>query len=237
MRRAAAIGLVLAAGALPAAPADAARPPAVRQLVVLPTGQGYQETLRATETTVRVGRRRCRVGAATPLAALARADLPRLAIDDFGRCSRRARDAAGLYVRAIGRHSGRGSDGWVYKVGNRQATAGAADPAGPFGRGRLPSRARVTWFYCRFDEAARGCQRTLAVRARPEPGGVAVRVLAYDDRGRAIPGAGATVRSGDVTATADADGLARLALPPGGHVVRAEQDGLVRSFDEAVRVG
>ena len=238
MRRAAVIGLALAAGVMPAT-ADAAGGSVVRQLVVLPTGEGHQETVRASETTVQVGRRRrrCRVGAGTPLAALARAELPRLVIDDFGDCSRRARDAAGLYVRAIGGHRGRGSDGWVYKVGNRQASAGAGDPAGPFGRGRLRSRARVTWFYCRFDEAARGCQRTLAVRPRPDASGVGVRVIAYDDRGRGIPAAGATVRAGDTAATTDATGFARLELPAGRHRVRAEQDGLVRSFDEAVTVG
>jgi hypothetical protein len=95
----------------------------------------------------------------------------------------------------------------------------------------------VTWFYCRFDEAARGCQRTLAVRARPDAGGIAVRALAYDDRGRGIPAAGAVVRSGDATATADANGFARLELAPGRHLVRADQEGLVRSFDEAVTVG
>jgi hypothetical protein len=39
-----------------------------------------------------------------------------------------------------------------------------------------------------------------------------------------------------VTATADATGFARLALPSGRRRVRAEQDGLVRSFDEAVVV-
>lgn len=233
MRRALAIGLVIAAGATPAA-AEAARGPVVRQLVVTPGGRAYAETVRARETTVAVGRRRCRVPGATPLAALARAELPRLRLLDFGSCSRRARDASGLYVKAIGRHRGFRSSGWVYKVGNRQATAGAADPAGPFGRGRLRSRSRVLWFFCQAAED--GCQRTLAVRARPEPGGVAVRALAYDDQGRGVPAAGATVRAGTATATADASGFARLSLPAGRYRVRAEQDGLIRSFDEAVAV-
>lgn len=232
----------LAAGAPAAASAPdtagaAARGPLVRQLVVPPSGRAFGQTVRADAATVRAGRSRCGVGRGTPLAALARARLPRLRILDFGNCSRRARDAAGLYVKAIGRFRGRGSDGWVYKVGNRQATAGAADPAGPFGRGRLRSGARVLWFYCRFDAAAKGCQRTLAVRSRPEAGGAAVRVLAYDDRGRALPAAGATVRSGSVEALTDSGGFARLALPAGRHRLRAEQAGRVRSFDEVVTVG
>ena len=233
MRRAVVIGLVIAAGVTPAA-AEAARGPVVRQLVVLPTGRAYADTVRAADTTVRVGRRRCAVAAATPLAALVRGDLPRLRILDFGACSRRARDAAGLYVKAIGRHGGFRDSGWVYKVGNRLATAGAADPTGPFGRGRLRTRARVLWLFC--ESAADGCQRTLALRVRPESGGVAVRVVAYDEEGRGVPAAGATVRSGDVSATTDASGFARLAMPSGRHRVRAEQDGLVRSFDEAVTV-
>ena len=233
MRRAAVIGLVIAAGAVPAA-AEAARGPVIRQLVVLPTGRAYADTVRASETLVRVGRRRCRVGAATPLAALARVDLPRLRILDFGSCSRSARDAAGLYVKAIGPHRGFRDTGWVYKVGNRLATAGAADPTGPFGRGRLRSRTRVLWLFC--ESAEDGCQRTLAVRARPEPGGVAVRVVAYDDDGRGVPAAGATVRSGSVAAVADSAGFARLPLPAGRHRVRAEQQDRVRSFDEVVTV-
>lgn len=94
----------------------------------------------------------------------------------------------------------------------------------------------MLWFYCRLDSEG-SCQRTLALRARPEPGGVAVRVLAYDDRGRGVPAPGATVRSGETAAVADASGLARLALPPGRHRLHAEQEGRIRSFSEAVTVG
>lgn len=233
MRRAALPALLLAL--LAAAPAEARRGPVVKQLVVTSSGRAYADTVRASAATVRVGRRRCAVAAATPLAALWRSDVPRLALRDFGRCSRRARDAAGLYVRAIGRDRGRGRSGWVYKVGNRQGTAGAADPSGPFGRGRLRGRPRVLWFYCRLDRDG-SCQRTLALRARPEPGGVAVRVLAYDDRGRAVPAAGATVRARGASAVADGSGLARLALPAGRHRLHAVQDGRIRSFDEVVTV-
>lgn len=227
----AAVGLAL----LAAAPAEARRAPVVKQLVVTSSGRAYADTVRASATTVRVGRRRCRVSQSTPLAALARSDVPRLSIRDFGRCSRRARDASGLYVRAIGRDRARGRDGWVYKVGNRQGTAGAADPSGPFGRGRLRGRPRVLWFYCSLDDEG-SCQHTLALRARPEPGGAAARVLAYDDQGRSVPAAGAMVRAGGRSAVTDASGLARLALPAGRHRIHAEQDGRIRSFDEVVSV-
>ena len=234
--RATALGAVAVLAAA-APPAHAARAPLIDQLVVTVSGRGYVDTVRARETTVRVGRRRCAVPQGTPLAALARAELPRLALRDFGSCSARPRDAAGLFVAGIGRDRNRGRDGWVYKVANRQGTAGAADPSGPFGRGPLRRRSRITWFYCRFDERARSCQRTLVLRARPQPDGtVAVRVLAYDDAGRAVPAGGATVRAAGTTTTTDSTGLARLSLPPGRHRLRAEQAGAVRSFDEVVTV-
>ena len=78
------------------------------------------------------------------------------------------------------------------------ATAGAADPSGPFGRGRLKRGQRVTWFYCRLGEG--GCQRTLALTARAGPGAVDVTVRGYDDEGGGVPIEGATVRAGAVSA-------------------------------------
>ena len=87
---------------------------------------------------VRIGRRRCASATGTPLAALVRArPSRRIGLKDFGSCSRRARDGAGLFVRRIGPDANRGNDGWVYKVGRKVATAGAGDPSGPFGRRRL----------------------------------------------------------------------------------------------------
>ena len=235
-RAAALAAAALAACAAAAPPAHARTAPLVDQLVVMKSGRAYQDTVRAKAVTVRVGRKRCAVATGTPLAALLRSDVPRVRLRDFGNCSRSARDAGGLYVRSIGRDAERGRGGWVYKVGNRQATAGAGDYAGPLGRGRLRRRTRVLWFYCVPDSGGR-CPRTLAIRVRVQADGVAVRVRAYDDEGRGVPAAGATVRAGGVSAVADASGLALLALPPGRHRVHAEQDGLVRSFGEVVRVG
>ena len=89
--------------------------------------------------SVRVGGRRCAVGRATPLSALAGTRL-KLGFRDYGSCGRSPRDAGALYVKRIGSERARGADGWVYKVGRRAGTTGAADPSGPFGRGKLQAR-------------------------------------------------------------------------------------------------
>ena len=226
-----------------AAGADAPRPsraqgtataPVVEQLVAFRSGRVVGGKLRARAVTVRVGRRRCAVGAATPLASLVRARPGRLRIRDYGSCSPRARDAGGLYVRSIGSEHGRGQNGWVYKVGHTLATAGAGDPAGPFGRGRLRAHQRVTWFFCLY---RRGCQRTLALRASVIAAGrVAVRVRGYDDDARGVAVSGARVSGGGRSGTTDAAGTAQLQLPPGRYTVRAAKPGLVRSFGERVVV-
>jgi hypothetical protein len=232
-------GVVAAAVlAVAAAPAAAAKYPRVDQLVAFRDGTALQQAATAKAVKVKVGSRTCTVGAATPLAALVRIDPPKLRLRDYGSCSDRARDAAGLFVRAIGPDANKGFDGWVYKVGQKLATAGSADPSGPFGNGRLKDGQRVTWFYCRLDKDTHSCQRTLVARPKPSgPGQVTVTVRAYDDHGKSIPAAGATVRSGDASATAGADGVAVLALPAGRHRVHAERAGDVRSFDAEVDVG
>ncbi|MDQ4049651.1 MAG: carboxypeptidase-like regulatory domain-containing protein, partial [Actinomycetota bacterium] len=215
-------------------PAGASRSPVVEQLVVFRGGSALGGKVRAGATTVRVGRRRCAVGAATALATLIHARPGRVGIEDYGSCSRRAADAGGLYVRSIRSERGRGQSGWVYKVGHKLATAGAGDPAGPFGRGRLRPRQRVTWFFCLHSG---GCQRTLALRATALPGGIAsVRVRGYDDGGKGIPVAGATVSAGGVAALTDDSGIAQLRLPSGRYTVRAAKPGLVRSFGERLDV-
>jgi hypothetical protein len=137
-------------------------------------------------------------------------------------------------VNSIRGERNRGQDGWVYKVGHRGATAGAADPSGAFSRGRLRRGQRVTWFFCRLRDG--GCQRTLGLAARAEAGAVKVTVRGYDDEGRGVPVEGATVSAGSVTAVSGADGSARLALPAGRHRLVADKDGLVRSFGERVVV-
>lgn len=225
------IAAALAAAAI-AAPGAAA--PSVAQLVVFKSGRALSGRVSSRGVRVRVGRRRCAVGSGTALAALVRARPGRIRLRDFASCSGRASDAGGLYVAAIGRERERGTGGWVYKVGRKAATAGAADPSGPFGSGRLRRGQRVTWFYCL---RAGDCQLTLELRARVEAGAAVVTVRGYDDDGKGRPVAGATVAGGGASALTDAQGRARLAPKRGRHLLHAQKRGLIRSFDEPVAVG
>jgi hypothetical protein len=230
----AAAGPISASGS-PEAGAAAKRGPKVEQLIVFRGGTAVGKTVRANAATVAIGRRRCALASGTPLATLVRSRPGRLRLRDFGACSKRPADGGGLFVRAIRNDVNSGQRGWVYKVGRKAATAGAADPSGPFGAGRLHSGQRVTWFYCVLTN--RSCQRTLDLAAVAEGGGaVRVTVRAYDDNGKGIPAAGAIVRGGGGTAVAGADGVARLALAPGGVRLHATQPGAIRSFTERVTV-
>src|SRR5204863_6657050 len=134
-----------------------------------------------------------------PLAALVHSGVGPLSLRDYGSCSKRPADGAGLFVAAIDGDRNRGSDGWVYKVGNVLGTAGAADPSGPLGRGRLRVGARVTWFWCHVTARDNGCPHTLAVAPKAGTGSLTVRVQRYDDRGKAFAAAGATVHAGNAT--------------------------------------
>ena len=184
----------------------------------------------------RVAGRTCRIGAATPLSVLLATRLP-LGLRDYGRCGERPRDAAGLYVTRVKREREKGRGGWVYKVGRRTPSLGAGDPTR-----RLRDGQRVTWFWCEQDSSG-GCQRTL--EARPDrttaaPGEtLTVTVRGYDDQGRGVAVAGATVTLGSVTAVTDAAGAAALTVPaePGEHALEANRDGLVRAFPVEVKVG
>jgi len=163
-------------------------------------------------------------------------------LTDYGACSRRARDAGSLYVARIGPDRERGSDGWVYKVGRRAGSAGAADPAGSFGTGRLlRAGQRVLWFWC-VKDAADSCQRTLEVvpasRSVAPGGSLSVAVRGYDDAGGGVPVAGATVRLGAAAAVTGPGGDATLTAPPAGtYRLRAEKPGMVVSFPVRVAVG
>ena len=223
----------LAAMALAAPPAAGAAAPKVQQLVVFRSGQALQKMTGTGTATVRVRGRRCAAGGGTALAALVRSRPGALRLRDFGACSSSPRDSAGLIVTGIGSDHNRGQRGWVYKVGHRAATAGAGDPGGPFGRGRLRAGQRVTWFYC---VRAADCQRTLEVRTSPTAGGIVATVRGYDDAGDGVPVEGATVTASGVTGLTGADGRVQLALPSGTHRLVARKDGLVRSFSERVEV-
>ena len=188
--------------------------------------------------SVRVRGRRCAVGRATPLSVLAGSRL-RLRLQDYGSCGRSPRDAGALYVTQVGPDRRGGPAGWVYKVGRRAGTTGAADPSGPFGRGRLRRGARVLWFWC-VQAHGEACQRTLEVSSPSTvaPGALLpVTVRGYDDNGRGVPVAGATVRLGSASAVSDADGVAHVAAPASGTArLTAEHDGMVRSWPRRVSV-
>lgn len=225
-----------------AAVAPAAAAPRVRILVA---GQGSSARLgpravSAAAATVSASGKRCGVAAATPLAALLATRLPLQVRDYGGACSRRASDGGALFVVGIGSERNRGRDGWVYKVGARSGTAGAADPAGPFGRGRLRSGAHVTWFWCRMG-AAGTCQRTLGVSARRTVARgrqLRVRVRGYDDFGHGVAVAGARVQLGGLAAITGRDGVAYVRTPDhAGHLrLGATRSGMVRAFGRGVRV-
>ena len=189
--------------------------------------------VRLKERTVKVGGKRCRVGARTPLSVLAATRL-KLGIRDYGSCGKRPRDAAGLYVAKVGRERERGRGGWVYKVGRRVDSAGAGDLAGR----RLRGGQRVLWFWCEQTSSG-GCQRTLEAtpeRTTAAPGETLnVTVRGYDDNGRGVLVEGATVRLGSATAVTGADGVAVLTVAGGGEL-RAEKDGMVRAFPRQVTV-
>ena len=227
----------VAVAACAAAPsAGAASYPKVEQLVVYRDGTALQKSATVKHVTVRVSGRDCAVGSATPLAALVRIKPPKLRLRDYGSCSKRAADAEQLFVRGIGPDVNKGFDGWVYKVGSKMATAGAGDPSGPFGRGRLKDGQRVIWFYCRLVEQS--CQPTLVVKVTSTaPGQVNVVVRSANDQGKTVLAGGASVHIGDTTVTTDEMGRATATVAPGTYRVYAERAGEVRSFGERVRVG
>lgn len=227
----------LAAGAHGAVPASAQKGvPRIDQMVVFRSGAVVTKRVLARRTTATVGRRECAVAAATPLAALLRIDRGPIAYHDYGSCSRKPADSSGLFVKAIRDERNRNQDGWVYKVGRKLATAGAADPAGPFGNGRLRGGDQVVWFYCR-QLTTGSCQRSLEIETAVEGRELSVTVTGYDDAGDGAAAAGATVRVGTQRAVTDADGKAKLTLGRGSHVVHAAKRGAIRSFGKRVTVG
>jgi hypothetical protein len=226
--------MAVVAAATVVAPAEA-RAPKIRQMIVFKDGSAFLKRVSTRATKVAVHGDRCAVPSRTALAALARSKPGTLRLRDFGSCSSRPRDAAGLCVRRIRDDRNKGDDGWVYKVGRRAATAGAADPDGPFGTGRrLRRNQRVTWFYCHFEDGS--CQRTLVLKKKIEGSLLTVRVLGYDDDGQGVAVAGATVSVGTIQGLSGPDGRIRFTLPPGRFRIVAEKAGLIRSFPERVAI-
>ncbi len=231
-----------------AAPATAAVVPYAPRVAVMIVGRTRTllsaTALYARPASVPAAGRRCAVAGGTPLAALEAARRLRrvtYSLRDFGSCSTNPADAASLFVSRIGPDLNRGRDGWVYKVGLRAGTTGAADPRGPFGTGaRLRLGQRLTWFYCHM--GLRGCQPTLAlsVAGRVAPAAsVRLGVRGYDDGGHARPIAGALVRLGGARALTGPDGTATLTAPtaPGRYLAAASARGTVAAFPVGVTIG
>lgn len=214
--------------------------PRVEQMVLKRDSRTTLRTVPAKRTTVTVKGDRCVIPAATPMASLLRTSWRRhIRFHDYGSCSLRPADSAGLFVRAIKGDVNRGLDGWVYKVGRKLGTAGAADPAGPFGSGRLRRGQQVVWFYCRFSEGS--CQRSLEVEATVEGRTAKVAVTGYDDAGDGVPVGGARVvargAGGTVVRTTGADGRAELPLSAAGrYALRASKARAIPSFPERIDV-
>ena len=223
-------------GCASAAPlAGAAPAPEVKQLVAFRDGSVSEKRARAAPTTVRVRGRRCGVAQGTALSALLRSRVGKVGLRDFGSCTRDGRDGGGLFVNAIRGERNRGTDGWTYKVGTRAATAGAADPSGPFGNGRLRRNQGVTWFYCRLRGGS--CQRSLTLRFWFRGDLVVFDAKGYDDDGDGVAVPGATIDYGSATLTTDSRGRASTAQLPGSFSVRVRKRTLVPSFAVRVKVG
>jgi hypothetical protein len=200
--------------------------------------------VQAAATRVQAGARTCAVAGGTPLAVLAAlrsAGGPSFAVRDYGRCGSSLASSSALFVYSLGGEPNVGQSGWEYKVEGVAGSTGAADPAGPQGTGhRIAAGRRVLWFWC--DARAGGCERTLAVspaRASAARGArLTVTVVGYDNEGRAVPVAGATVWLGGRSASTDRRGRATLPAPrrAGGYWLSAAHRGLVPAFPGWIEV-
>ncbi len=217
----------------------------VNVMVVGPKGQlAGASLLRARSGTVRAGKKRCKVAANTPLAALVAASRRNkfgFRIKDFGSCSKRmAASSSQLFVNKIGSFSNKGSDGWFFKVNDKAGTTGSADPSGPFGNGRLSSGDRVAWFYCKYKKSSGSCQRTLRLVSNTtarKGKRYKVKVVGYDNskRGRAIRKA--RVSLGGQTALTDNKGRASFKPRQKGKLkLTALRRGMVPAFPVQVKV-
>lgn len=231
MRR---LTLIAAMGAVAMSAAPATAEAASASLLVVGRDGETLRSLSAvamTKRTVTAGKRRCAVGGRTALGVLAGGQLA-LALRDFGSCGASARDAGGLYVRSIASQRAKGRSGWVYKIGRRAPSIGAADPSA-----RVKGGGRVLWFWCR-SRSTGNCQRTLEARpsTRSARAGqrITVTVRGYDNHGRGVRVRGATVRLGSANAVTRSNGKATIRVPRGGGNLSASRSGMVRSF--AVRI-
>ena len=219
-------GLAVAAALLvgAAVPAAEAASPRVEGQVVDRAGRVVgPRTVHLDALRVRSEGRTCRLRSGLALGVLRGLKVP---FRVEGSCS-------SLYVFEARRQRERGAGGWVYKVDRRLPGVSASAPSG-----RLRSGRRVTWFWC---VQAGNCQRTLGTRVVAEPGSLRITVTGYDDKGRGVAVAGASVG----VRTAGSDAVVRVATGPDGtvavparpgaaHTVTATRRGMIPAFPERV---
>lgn len=221
-RRLVVSSFALVALASPQVAEAARRAPTVEQMVVFKSGRATVRTVKAAGLRVSVGSRRASVRTGTPLAALERSRPGRIGLRSF---------SGQLYVRSISSDRARGQSGWLYKVGNKLASAGAADPSGPFGSGLLRTGQKVTWYYGSLEGVSGPRTLTLKVSAGPAPGTARASVRSYDDEGRGRPEPGVTVKvAGGGSTTTATDGSAVVAASTGLRRFTATKATLIRSF-------
>jgi hypothetical protein len=104
------------------------------------------------------------------------------------------------------------------------------------GRGRLKAGTRVTWFWCHVTSRDNGCPHTLVLSVTAGAGSLTAKVRRYDDRGKGVAAAGATVHAGGVDAITGSDGVAHLQLAAGHYSVYADQPTRIRSFAVSAEV-
>ena len=202
MRR---IALLLALGAVAAAPPAAADARAkVRVMVVGKSAVlAGPQRVALKARTARVAGKRCSIGRATPLSVLAGTGVP-FRLQDYGACSAGRATPARSTSAGSAPTARAGTDGWVYKVGRRAGSGGAADPGrlvrhraaaarGPAGALVLVRQGRRRL----LPADARGHARA---HARGAGRGALVTVRGYDDSGAGVPVEGAVVNLGESTA-------------------------------------
>lgn len=215
-------GLALVALPSPQMAKAARKAPTVDQMVVFKSGRAKVKTVKASGLRVKVGSARRSVATGTPLAALERSRPGRIGLRSFG---------GQLYVSSVASDRARGRSGWLYKVGNRLASAGAADPSGPFGSGPLRTGQKVTWYYGSLQGQSGPRTLTLKVTAGSMPGTALARARSYDDEGRSRAEPGVSVMaSGGASAATGADGSAVVAAAAGRHTFTATKSASIRSF-------
>jgi hypothetical protein len=197
--------------------------------------------------TVSTSHGSCGVASGLPLDALAvlsRLHRISFTLQDYGHCTAAPASSGQLFVNSIDGERNHGLNGWEYKVDGRSGTAGAADPAGPFGNGGLKPYAQLLWFWCQ--SFGGGCQRSLELRA---PKAVrrnatfTVTVVGLDNNGSGEPMSGARVSAGAphnprVSAVSGGSGRVSFRAPssPGTVTLNASRPGSVPSFPVIVQV-